>query len=580
VRDLAERGVLQGAPGAYTLRGDGAAVTDVSVPATLQATIGARIDRLSPTAKHTLNAAAVIGSRFDTELLRVMIDSPDVAPLIEAELIDQVGFTPRVEYAFRHPLIRTVAYESQLKSDRAQLHRRLAATIEERDPGSADENAALIAEHLEAAGDLRAAFGWHMRAGTWSTNRDIAAAQLSWHRARQVADRLPDDDPDRAAMRIAPRTLLSGSAWRVGGSGADTGFDELRDLCTIAGDQRSLAIGMAGQVLAQLLNAHRREASDLATEHTALLESIGDPALTIGLSFAAFTAKYETGEMAELLRLAQRVIELADGDPTKGDLIFGSPLAVTLAWRGEARWCLGIPCWKDDFAQAVAMARAADPISLAAVIYYTYTLPIPGGALLPDATTLRDTADALELMERSGDEFALLLARYARGITLVHQHGPERERGWELLAQVREAAVQQRFTLTIVPVVDIHLAQEEARSGDLDAAVGVARAVVDDLFDSGGVIWSAPATAVLVESLLGRGTDADLQDAWAAIDRLAAVPTDPGFVLHEIFLLRLRALLARALGDDAGYREFRDRYRVKATEFGFEGHVALAEAMT
>ena len=54
-------------------------------------------------------------------------------------------------------------------------------------------------------------------------------------------------------MRIAPRTLLCGSAWRVGGSGADTGFDELRDLCTAAGDKVSLAIGMAGQVMAQFL---------------------------------------------------------------------------------------------------------------------------------------------------------------------------------------------------------------------------------------------------------------------------------------------------------------------------------------
>ena len=57
---------------------------------------------------------------------------------------------------FHHPLIRTVAYESQLKSDRAELHRRVAAAIESRDPGSADDNAALIAEHLEAAGDLHA----------------------------------------------------------------------------------------------------------------------------------------------------------------------------------------------------------------------------------------------------------------------------------------------------------------------------------------------------------------------------------------------------------------------------------------
>src|ERR1700756_5383344 len=121
------------------------------------------------------------------------------------------------------------------------------------------------------AGDLHAAFAWHMRAGTWFTNRDIAAAHLSWRRARQVADRLPDDDPDRTSMRIAPRTLLCGTAFRVGGSGADTGFDQLRDLCGATGDQRSLAIGMAGLVMAQNTNAHRQEASRLATEHVRLL---------------------------------------------------------------------------------------------------------------------------------------------------------------------------------------------------------------------------------------------------------------------------------------------------------------------
>ena len=574
VRDLAERGMVHGGPGAYVARGD---VAEVGVPATLQATIGARIDRLSPTAKRTLNAAAVIGSRFDIDLLTVMIDGPDVAPLIEAELIDRVRFTPHPEYAFRHPLIRTVAYESQLKADRAQLHRRLAATIEAR--GSTEENAALIAEHLEAAGDLRAAFGWHMRAGTWATNRDIIAAQTSWRRARQVADALPDDDPDRAAMQIAPQTLLSGSAFRVGGSGADTGFDELRDLCTAAGDQVSLAIGMTGQVAAQVTNAHRREASRLAAEHTALLESIGNPTLTVALSFAAFAAKHERGEMAEVLRLAQRVIDLADGDPTIGNLIFGSPLAFAIGWRGAARWCLGIPGWKDDFAQAVAMAREVDPLSLAGVIYYTYPLAIPYGALLPDETALRETADALVIAERSGDEFALQLSRFARGITLVHRDGAEREAGFAMLAEVREAALRGRFNLLIVPVVDILVAQEKARAGDLDGAIELARAVVDDLFDSGGAIWSALATAVVVEALVRRGAEGNLQDAQAGIDRLAAVPTDPGFVLHEIFLLRLRALVARGRGDEAGYRDYRDRYRKLATELGFEGHMKWAGAM-
>ena len=168
---------------------------------------------LTPPAKRTLNAAAVIGLRFGADLLAASWPTrrPGASTeLVQAELIDQVMFTPRAEYAFRHPLIRAVAYESQLKSDRAELHRRLAAAIEQHDPGSADENAALIAEHLEAAGDLREAFGWHMRAGTWLANRDIRAARTSWQRARQVADRLPAEDPDRTAMRIAPRTLLCG----------------------------------------------------------------------------------------------------------------------------------------------------------------------------------------------------------------------------------------------------------------------------------------------------------------------------------------------------------------------------------
>ncbi len=73
----------------------------------------------------------------------------------------------------------------------------------------------MIAEHLEAAGDLHAAYVRHMRAATWATNRDITAARLSWERAQKIADGLPADDPNRAPMRIAPRTMLCGIAWRV-----------------------------------------------------------------------------------------------------------------------------------------------------------------------------------------------------------------------------------------------------------------------------------------------------------------------------------------------------------------------------
>ena len=112
-----------------------------------------------------------------------------------------------------------------------------------------EQNAALIAEHLEAAGELHTAYGWHMRAATWATNRDIDAARLSWERARTIADALPDDDPDQLSMRIAPRTMLCATAYRTRAiQVAGDRFDELRELCTAAGDKGSLAIGMAGLV--------------------------------------------------------------------------------------------------------------------------------------------------------------------------------------------------------------------------------------------------------------------------------------------------------------------------------------------
>jgi hypothetical protein len=70
-----------------------------------------------------------------------------------------------------------------------------------------------------------------------------------------------------------------------------------------------------------------------------------------------------------------------------------------------------------------------------------------------------------------------------------------------------------------------------------------------------------------------------LAEAAAAINRLAAAPADEGLVIRDIWLLRLRALLAEAHGDAAAYADFRDRYRDMARTLGFEGHIAWAEVM-
>ena len=132
VRELAERGVLRGQPGVYVSTAEAA---EVSMPATVQATIAARIDRLDPAAKRTLSAAAVIGSKFSRELLETLGIDPVLGDLVRGQFLDQITFTRHPEYVFHHPLIRTVAYESQLKSDRAELHRRLGRRDRSPRPG-------------------------------------------------------------------------------------------------------------------------------------------------------------------------------------------------------------------------------------------------------------------------------------------------------------------------------------------------------------------------------------------------------------------------------------------------------------
>src|SRR5262249_9792090 len=153
--------------------------------------------------------------------------------------------------------------------------------LKESDTSGAD--AALVAEHLEAAGDLRDAYDWHMRAGAWAQPRDIRAAQTSWHRAREVADRIDGDEPAEIDMRIKPRTFLSVHALRFSGSVEQTGLDELRELCAANGDDLSLAIGTGGTCTMQVFHYRFKEAAELASDLVALLEGLSDPTMTITL---------------------------------------------------------------------------------------------------------------------------------------------------------------------------------------------------------------------------------------------------------------------------------------------------------
>ncbi|MEO3760682.1 adenylate/guanylate cyclase domain-containing protein [Mycobacterium sp. B14F4] len=578
VRDLVQRELLDGERGEYVCRVD---IGEVSVPATVAAAIEARIDRLRAPARRTLNAASVIGVRFEAELVSALNIDAVFDELLGAELIDQVRFSPSAEYAFRHPLIRAVAYESQLKADRAEWHRRLAAAIQDRAPGSVEENAALIAEHLESADELHAAYGWHMRAAAWSTNRDLVAARLSWERARQIADALPADDPDQLSMRIAPRTMLCATDLQAREVQESQGrFAELRELCSAAGDKVSLAIGMSGPATELIYAGRVREGSLLVSEQTALLESIDDPTPTMGLAAIAFVNWLCAGEFGEILRWSQHVVDLAAGDPTKGASYgWGSPLAIALAYRGTARWWLGRPGWCRDLHDAVAMARHSNPETLSGAIAWTYGHALQYGALRADDSAVRASEDALQTARSASNDRAVGLAAYTLAVGLLNRDAAaDRHRGLELMMQTRDIWLRKR-ALFLIPVTDVWTARETARRGDHDAAIPEMRQAVDELRQAENLFYGVWGTGVLVQTLLERGTHGDVAEAQQAVDRLAVLWVDDGSAMLEITLLRLRALLARARSDEVAYRDLLGRYRATAESLGFEGHIGWAETM-
>ena len=183
----------------------------------------------------------------------------------------------------------------------------------------------------------------------------------------------------------------------------------------------------------------------------------------------------------------------------------------------------------------------------------------------------------MEMAEHSGDDFPVDAARVSRGLVLINQGGSPRAAGFALLAQYREAHLRR--------VCERRSAdcrhrdpKEKARTGDSTApsswharssTTRSTRATCSRLEKPPGSWWNHYYSAVRAPTSRGAGRDRPV----------AAEPTDPGFVLFEVPLLRMRALLAQAHSDAETYAQYRDRYRDIAKTLGFEGHIALATAM-
>src|SRR5262249_22313055 len=133
VRTLAETGVLVGERGAYRL---GQALADIQVPATVQAVLAARIDRLPAEAKRLLQTAAVLGTEVSVPLLHAITDMPEavlqrhLASLQSAEFLYETRLFPEREFTFTHALTHEVAYGSLLLERRRMLHAGIVKALE------------------------------------------------------------------------------------------------------------------------------------------------------------------------------------------------------------------------------------------------------------------------------------------------------------------------------------------------------------------------------------------------------------------------------------------------------------------
>ena len=192
----------------------------LAIPATLQDSLMARLDRLAPV-KEVAQIGAAIGRDFSYTVLRCVAGRDDQAlnaaleQLEEAELLSRRGTPPEASYSFKHALVQEAAYESLLKSRRQLLHRRIGDVLRDQFSVIAETEPEVVAYHFTEAGLSEAAFAWWCKAGQQALKRSAyseAIAHLG--KAVAIADELPDAPGgrvNRLHLQIAYGRALRGS---------------------------------------------------------------------------------------------------------------------------------------------------------------------------------------------------------------------------------------------------------------------------------------------------------------------------------------------------------------------------------
>jgi class 3 adenylate cyclase/tetratricopeptide (TPR) repeat protein len=338
VRELVEAGYLKGERGAYRLTKP---VGDTGVPATVQAILAARIDRLE-TAKALLQAASVIGKEVPEAALRMVADVDDDAlaeglkELIGAGFLYEAEIYPERILAFSHPLTQEVAYGSQLGEHRAKAHAAAARALIELNPERHEELAALIAQHLEQGHETLEAARWYARAAHRAGYGHPQDAMRLWGKVSDLADELPEDE-ETTTLGVFSRLLRLDYAWRIGmdKDQVDALMAETEERATQKGDLRSLALLRMLSRARPGLEQHGEEWMAAVDEAVSLADESGDRDLRIGIRAAGSYGYLAAGEYERSERLLDEALELAGDDHAAGaGVVIGCPYAFAVHFKG------------------------------------------------------------------------------------------------------------------------------------------------------------------------------------------------------------------------------------------------------
>ena len=520
----------------------------LSVPATLQASLMARLDRLGPAPKDVAQIGAVLGREFAYELIEPVAQRDEMelqaalGQLSDARLLFCRGTAPHSSYAFKHALVQDAAYDMLLRGRRQELHARVAAALEQDFADLVERQPELLAHHLTGAGDTERAVDQWLKAGQHAAER-FAHLEAIRHYERGVAalSSLPEG-PARDGREIELQLARGLSLFTAEGFAsveAAGAYTRARALAEQRGDSRQQFMAVYG--LWQSANGAGmiRECRRLSDRLLQLTAGNADEGLHLQARHSAWATGMFAGEPAAAREHSEAGRRLYDPERHRSHHQYygGHDPGVCAGSIGAlVHWLLGYPDKGLTIGnEALALAeRLAHPFSLELALLFNAMLRLDRGE--PEMALQRvKAAETLASEQRLGFVWE---PRFLRGAALSTQGAFE-----EAAACLREGLATRIGALTIRPYGLARLAEAMARQGEHKAALAAARDGLKVQERSGYGQWDAELHRLEGIALLGLNR---LEEGQAALEEALRIARRQQAKAYE---LRAATSLARLWGE-------------------------------